>query len=114
MARRLTLEGMEIACVLEKLPYCSGLLRNVRQCLMDYGIPLHLSTTVIDILGDRHLEAVVAAEVDAAGTVCPGQRDDPRRHADPLRRADPENELAKACGVRMDPVTGARSWSGGS
>ena len=107
MARRLTLEGMEIACVLEKLPYCSGLLRNVRQCLIDYSIPLHLSTTVVEILGDQHLEAVAAAEVDACGAVLP----ETRRiiPCDTLILSVgliPENELAKACGVIMDPVTG--------
>lgn len=107
MARRLTLEGMEIACVLEKLPYCSGLLRNVRQCLIDYSIPLHLSTTVVEILGDHHLEAVVAAEVDPCGALLPETK---RIIAcDTLILSVgliPENELAKACGVNMDPVTG--------
>lgn len=107
MARRLTLEGMEIACVLEKLPYCSGLSRNVRQCLTDFNIPLHLSTTVIDILGDRHLEAVVAAQVGETGAPIPETR---RVIAcDTLILSVgliPENELAKGCGIEMDPVTG--------
>ncbi|MEN6418822.1 MAG: FAD-dependent oxidoreductase, partial [Clostridiaceae bacterium] len=107
MARRLTLEGMEIACVLEKLPYCSGLLRNVRQCLIDYSSPLHLSTTVVDILGDHHLEAVVAAEVDAYGAVLPEtKRIIPCDTLILSVGLIPENELAKACGVLMDPVTG--------
>ncbi len=106
MARRLTLEGMEIACVLEKLPYCSGLLRNVRQCLIDYSIPLHLSTTVVEILGDHHLEAVVAAEVDACGAVLPEtKRIIPCDTLILSVGLIPENELAKACGVLMDPVT---------
>lgn len=106
MARRLTLEGMEIACVLEKLPYCSGLLRNVRQCLIDYSIPLHLSTTVVEILGDHHLEAVVAAEVDACGAVLPEtKRIIPCDTLILSVGLIPENELAKACGVIMDPVT---------
>ena len=107
MARRLTLEGMEIACVLEKLPYCSGLLRNVRQCLIDYSIPLHLSTTVVEIQGDHHLEAVVAAEVDASGAVLPEtKRTIPCDTLILSVGLIPENELAKACGVRMDPITG--------
>lgn len=106
MARRLTLEGMEIACVLEKLPYCSGLLRNVRQCLIDYSIPLHLSTTVVEILGDHHLEAVVAAEVDACDAVLPEtKRIIPCDTLILSVGLIPENELAKACGVIMDPVT---------
>lgn len=107
MARRLTLEGMEIACVLEKLPYCSGLLRNVRQCLIDYSIPLHLSTTVVEILGDHHLEAVVAAEVDPSGAVLPEtKRTIPCDTLILSVGLIPENELAKACSVKMDSVTG--------
>jgi thioredoxin reductase/CxxC motif-containing protein len=106
MARRLTLEGMEIACVLEKLPYCSGLSRNVRQCLTDFDIPLHLSTTVVDIVGDTHLEAVVSAEVDENGAVLPETK-----HTIPCDTLIlsvgliPENELAKTCGIVIDPVT---------
>lgn len=106
MARRLTLEGMEIACVLEKLPYCSGLSRNVRQCLIDYDIPLHLSTTVVDIIGDTHLEAVVAAEVDETGAILPEtKRTIPCDTLILSVGLIPENELVKACGVAMDPVT---------
>jgi NADPH-dependent 2,4-dienoyl-CoA reductase/sulfur reductase-like enzyme len=106
MARRLSLEGMEIACVLEKLPYCSGLSRNVRQCLTDYDIPLHLSTTVVDIIGDTHLEAVVSAEVDKAGAVLPEtKRTIPCDTLILSVGLIPENELAKACGIVMDPVT---------
>lgn len=107
MARRLTLEGMEVVCVLEKLPYCSGLLRNVRQCLTDYGIPLYLSTTVTEILGERRLEAVAAAQVDEKGRVLPETRR--TIPCDTLILSVgliPENELARACGVAIDPVTG--------
>lgn len=106
MARRLTLEGMEIACVLEKLPYCSGLSRNVRQCLIDYDIPLYLSTTVVDVIGDTHLEAVVAADVDETGAVLPEtKRTVPCDTLILSVGLIPENELAKACGIAMDPVT---------
>ncbi len=107
MARRLTLEGVEVLCVLEKLPYCSGLSRNVRQCLMDYGIPLHLGTTVVEIEGAHRLEAVVAAEVDKFGAEKPNTRR--RIPCDTLILSVgliPENELLKACGAEMDPVTG--------
>lgn len=107
MARRLTLEGAEVCCVLEKLPYCSGLSRNVRQCLTDYDIPLFCSTTVVDIQDGAHLTAVVAAAVDERGVPLP----DTRRiiPCDTLILSVgliPENELAKACGVEIDPVTG--------
>ena len=107
MARRLTLEGMEIACVLEKLPYCSGLTRNVRQCLTDYEIPLELSTTVVELIGEGRLTSVVAAKVDASGKPIP----ETRRviPCDTLILSVgliPENELAKACGVFINPQTG--------
>ncbi len=108
MARRLTLEGAEIACVLEKLPYCSGLTRNMRQCLTDYEIPLELSTTVVELIGERRLTAVVAAKVDAFGELIPETR-----HVIPCDTLIlsvgliPENELAKACGVLINPQTGS-------
>ena len=106
MARRLTLEGMEVVCVLEKLPYCSGLLRNVRQCLQDYGIPLYLSTTVAEIHGERHVEAVVTASVDENGAFI----ESTRRvvPCDTLILSVgliPENELFKAAGGVLDPAT---------
>jgi thioredoxin reductase/CxxC motif-containing protein len=113
MARRLTLEGMEVTCVLEKLPYCSGLTRNVRQCLTDYDIPLHLSTTVTGILGERRLEAVTAAEVDESGYVLPETRR--TIPCDTLILSVgliPENELAKDCGIAIDPVTGGARVDG--
>ncbi len=113
MARRLTLEGMEVPCVLEKLPYCSGLPRNVRQCLDDYGIPLRLATTVVDIEGMPHLTAVVAAEVDETGT--PKMETTRRIPCDTLILSVgliPENELARACGVAMDPITGGARVDG--
>lgn len=107
MARRLTLEGMEIACVLEKMPYCSGLARNVRQCLQDYDIPLHLSTTVTHIIGKKHLEAVVVTEFDQNGKPIPStSRTIPCDTLVLSVGLIPENELAKACGIKMDPVTG--------
>jgi CxxC motif-containing protein len=98
---------MEITCVLEKLPYCSGLTRNVRQCLTDYEIPLELSTTVVELIGDGRLTAVVAAKVDAFGEPIP----ETRRviHCDTLILSVgliPENELAKICGVLINPQTG--------
>ena len=64
MARRLTLEGVEVLGVFELLPHPSGLGRNVVQCLDDFGIPLHLSTTVIDIHGHDRVDRVTVAPVD--------------------------------------------------
>ncbi|MCX7845950.1 MAG: NAD(P)/FAD-dependent oxidoreductase [Dictyoglomaceae bacterium] len=64
MARRLTLEGVEVVGVVERLPYPGGLLRNVVQCLEDYNIPLYLSSTVIEVRGNGRVEEVVVANVD--------------------------------------------------
>lgn len=64
MARRLTLEGVEVVGVIERLPYPGGLLRNVIQCLEDYDIPLYLSSTVVEVRGNGRLEEVVVTKVD--------------------------------------------------
>ena len=56
MARRMTLEGAKVKAVVELLPYSGGLKRNIVQCLDDFGIPLKLSHTVVDIRGkERYL-----------------------------------------------------------
>ena len=64
MARRMTFEGAKVKAVLELMPYSSGLNRNIAQCLNDFNIPLRLSTTVIEILGEDRVEGVVVAKVD--------------------------------------------------
>jgi len=72
MARRLTLEGVEVVGVVERLPYPGGLLRNVVQCLEDYNIPLYLSSTVVEVRGNGRLEEVVVAKVDENFKPIPG------------------------------------------
>ena len=107
MARRMTLEGSKVHCVLEKLPFCSGLPRNVRQCLEDFDIPLCLSETVKEICGDDHITHVITARVDEKGMFIPGtERTIPCDVLVLSVGLIPENELAKACGIQMDPVTG--------
>ena len=64
MARRLALEGVEVQGVFEILPHANGLNRNIVQCLDDFDIPLHLSTTVVDIHGHERVEKVTVAPVD--------------------------------------------------
>ena len=64
MARRLTLEGVEVVGVFELMPYSNGLNRNVVQCLEDFGIPLHLSTTVTFVHGRERVEKITVAPVD--------------------------------------------------
>lgn len=64
MARRLTLEGARVKAVVELMPYLTGLTRNKVQCLDDFGIPLLLSHTIIDIDGIDRVKSVTVAPVD--------------------------------------------------
>lgn len=64
MARRLVLEGVEVEGVYEIMPFPGGLARNIYQCLYDYGIPLHLSTSVIKVHGNSRLEGVTVAQFE--------------------------------------------------
>lgn len=106
MARRLTLEGAEVEGVYEIKDTPAGLARNVAQCLDDYNIPLHLSTTVTRVIGEKRVEAVEVAQVD--------------EHMNPIEGTEriipcdalilsvgliPENEIAEKLGVEFDPAT---------
>ncbi|MCI9258031.1 NAD(P)/FAD-dependent oxidoreductase [Acutalibacter sp.] len=107
MARRMTLEGAKVLCVAELQPYSGGLKRNIVQCLDDYGIPLLLSHTVVDIQGRERVEGVTIAQVDDAFRPIPGTERD--YACDTLLLSVgllPENELSKAVGVELAPVTG--------
>ncbi len=72
MARRMTLEGAKVLGVAELMPYSAGLNRNIVQCLKDYDIPLYLSHTVKQVIGDSRLEKVVIAKVDEKMQFIPG------------------------------------------
>ena len=106
MARRMHLEGMEVVGVYEVLPYVNGLTRNVKQCLEDFGIPLHLSTTVIEILGKSRLTGVVVAEVDQL--LKPVAGSEARIDCDTLLLSVglvPENDLSAKAGVLLNQAT---------
>ncbi|MCL6614126.1 MAG: NAD(P)/FAD-dependent oxidoreductase, partial [Firmicutes bacterium] len=106
MARRLTLEGARVRCVAEILPYPSGLTRNVVQCLEDFGIPLLLRHTVIEIHGRKRVEGVTIAEVDEEMKPIPGTAQ--YVPCDTLLLSVgliPENELSKMAGIELDPAT---------
>jgi len=106
MARRLTLEGAEVAAVLELLPYPSGLPRNITQCLDDYDIPLYLSHSVVEIHGRGRLERVTVSLFDDNRRPIPGTEFD--IPCDTLLLSVgliPENELSRRAGVVIDPVT---------
>lgn len=106
MARRCTLEGISVEGVYELMPYANGLRRNVKNCLDDFGIPLHLSTTVTRVIGHDRVEAVEVSQVDEHLAPIPGtERVVP---CDTLLLSVgliPENELSVAVGVELDPRT---------
>lgn len=106
MARRMTLEGAQVQVVAELMPYSGGLKRNIVQCLDDYGIPLKLSHTVVDIEGKKRVEAVTIAQVDGKNRPIPGTEE--RYECDTLLLSCgliPENELSRSAGVELNPVT---------
>lgn len=106
MARRMTLEGAKVKVVSELMPYSGGLKRNIVQCLDDYGIPLKLSHTVVDIKGKERLEGVTLAEVDQKGKPISGTEE--FYSCDTLLLSVgliPENEISGGMGVEMNPVT---------
>ena len=106
MARRMTLEGAKVEAVVELLPYLAGLTRNRVQCLDDFDIPLLLSHTVTAIEGHRRVEAVRIAQVDDLRR--PILETERRIPCDTLLLSVgliPENELTRAAGIAIDPIT---------
>ena len=106
MARRMTFEGAKVKVVAELMPYSGGLKRNIVQCLDDYGIPLKLSHTVVEIRGKERLTGVTIAKVDEKGKPIPGTEED--YDCDTLLLSVgliPENELSRGAGEDMSPVT---------
>lgn len=107
MARRLVLEGCEVVGVFEIMPYSNGLTRNVVQCLQDFDIPLHLSTTVSCIHGRDRVERITVAPVNEKLEPVAGRSWDVE--CDTLLMSVgliPENELSQSLGIRLDEITG--------
>ena len=106
MARRMTLEGAKVKVVAELMPYSGGLKRNIVQCLDDYGIPLKLSHTVVDIEGKERVEGITIAEVGPDMKPIPGTEE--HYKCDTLLLSVgllPENELSKTAGVELSNIT---------
>lgn len=106
MARRMTLEGAEVKVVCELMPFSGGLTRNIVQCLDDFGIPLKLSTTVIETHGKERLEGVTIAKVDDKLQPIPGTEE--YIECDTLMLSVgliPENELTTQAGIALDRIT---------
>lgn len=107
MARRMTLEGAKVKAVVELMSYSGGLKRNIVQCLDDFGIPLKLSYTVIDIKGKERVEGVTIAAVD--------ENRNPIKGTEEFIPCDtlllsvgllPENELSRTAEVKLSAITG--------
>ena len=106
MARRMTLEGVEVKGVYEVMKHPGGLTRNIVQCLDDYQIPLHLGTSVIRIHGKDRLSGVTVAKVDDHMNPIEGTEE--FIECDLLVLAVgliPENELSKNAGIELDTKT---------
>ena len=106
MARRMTLEGAKVKVVAELMPYSGGLKRNIVQCLYDFGIPLKLSHTVVEIKGKERVEGIKLAQVDSNNKPIPGTEE--FYSCDTLLLSVgliPENELSRGMGIEMSPVT---------
>ena len=106
MARRMTLEGAKVKVVAELMPYSGGLKRNIVQCLDDFGIPLKLSHTVVEIKGKERVEGITLAQVDSQNKPIPGTEE--YYPCDTLLLSVgliPENELSRGMGVEMSPIT---------
>ncbi len=107
MARRMTLEGAEVKAVCELMSYSGGLTRNIVQCLDDFGIPLKLSTTVVEVHGKDRLTGVTIAPVDKK-TLQPDMDKAEYIECDTLLLSCgliPENELTREAGIEIDPIT---------
>ena len=110
MARRMTLEGAKVKVVAELMPFSGGLKRNIVQCLDDFGIPLKLSHTVVDIRGKERVEGITLAQVDEHNKPIPGTEED--YECDTLLLSCgliPENEISRSMGVELNPVTSGPS-----
>lgn len=106
MARRMNLEGAKVKCVAELQPYSGGLKRNIVQCLDDYGIPLKLSHTVVDIQGKERVTGVTIAKVDE--NLKPIHGTEENISCDTLLLSVgliPENELSNEIGVEISRAT---------
>ena len=107
MARRLTFEGTKVLGVYEVQPYPSGLKRNIVQCLDDYNIPLHLSKTIVEVVGKDRVEGIYVAPVNPDFSM-----DLSKKEFIPCDTVIlsvglvPENTIASDFGIELDNITG--------
>ena len=106
MARRLVLEGAEVLGVVEIMPYSSGLIRNITQCLEDYDVPIYFNHTVTKILGKERVEGVIVRKVDENRKPIEGS--EVCYECDTLLLSVgliPENDISENMGIEIDRVT---------
>ena len=92
------------------MPYSGGLARNIEQCLNDFGIPLMLSHTVVDIHGKDRVTGVTIAKVDERRKPIPETKQ--YIECDTLLLSCgliPENELTRNASITMDRITNGAS-----
>lgn len=107
MARRMTLEGAKVEIVCEVMPYSGGLARNIAQCLDDFGIPLYLSQTVVNIHGKDRVEGVTVCDVNEMRRPIKGR--EKYVDCDTLLLSVgliPENKIVNGANVEINRVTG--------
>jgi len=106
MARRFTLEGAKVKAIIEIQPQTRGLVRNLVQCVEDFGIPIYFDHKVLKIHGKDRVEKVSVAKVDNKASEIPGTEFD--IECDTVLVSVgliPENELVEMAGVAIDART---------
>ncbi|MBN1524822.1 MAG: FAD-dependent oxidoreductase [Spirochaetales bacterium] len=106
MARRLSLEGVNVQGVVEIQPFPGGLTRNIVQCLNDFHIPLYLSHTISNIFGKQRIDSVEITAID--NQLEPDTKNRFTLPCDTLLLSVglvPENELSVKAGVILDEAT---------
>lgn len=107
MARRLHFEGATVLGVYEIMKHPSGLKRNIAQCLTDYNIPLHLSKTVVEVVGKDRVEGVYVAPVNDDFSYDLEHKEFIPCDAVVLSVGlTPENNMLHSLGIKVDNVTG--------
>ncbi|MCC6050527.1 MAG: FAD-dependent oxidoreductase, partial [Thermofilum sp.] len=107
VARRFALEGARVKAVVEIMPWPGGLMRNVVQCLHDFGIPLLLSHAVVRVAGRGRVERVVVGKVGEDLRLLPGTEFEiPCDTVVVAAGLRPNVDLLEKMGAAIDPATG--------
>ena len=106
MARRLYLEGAKVNAVVEILAESRGLVRNIVQCIEDFGIPIYFNHKISKICGSNRVESVDIVRVDGNFNEIPGSKFEIKCDTVLISVGlIPENELIEMAGVIIDKKT---------